>query len=278
MTKVAAGACSQGALDPADLIGIGLASARAGNDTLHFLGELKPRAAGDEPAAAYLGQRLPARHDPAVKTLSLRFDAPFTWASFSSAMELVISLRGKDKARHLDNTKNLDRAYLDEVTFKPIPDSTARKAAFDAGKLDAKAVIDHAALKAAGLARGGKDGVRLLGKGEFTAFRITVWDAGTGRLTADVEGGQFPGAGSAFDPTGSRFATTLLRELGKAGLLEAGGPCGFTKSGPGTLRVAGELRLSGFILYSAPTTISDDSSQPAENSPISSWLSLRLPP
>ena len=39
----------------------------------------------------------------------------------------------------------------------------------DAGKLDAKAVIDHAALKAAGLARGGKDGVRLLGKGEFKA-------------------------------------------------------------------------------------------------------------
>ena len=39
----------------------------------------------------------------------------------------------------------------------------------DAGKLDAKAVIDHDALKAIGLARGGKDGVRLLGKGEFTA-------------------------------------------------------------------------------------------------------------
>jgi large subunit ribosomal protein L15 len=37
----------------------------------------------------------------------------------------------------------------------------------EAGKLDAKAVIDHAALKAAGLARGGKHGVRLLGKGEF---------------------------------------------------------------------------------------------------------------
>src|SRR5512139_386568 len=31
--------------------------------------------------------------------------------------------------------------------------------AIDAGKLDAKAVIDHAALKAAGLARGGSDGV-----------------------------------------------------------------------------------------------------------------------
>jgi large subunit ribosomal protein L15 len=41
--------------------------------------------------------------------------------------------------------------------------------AIDAGKLDAKKPIDHAALKAAGLARGGKDGVRLLGKGEFKA-------------------------------------------------------------------------------------------------------------
>ncbi len=41
--------------------------------------------------------------------------------------------------------------------------------AIDAGKLDANGVIDHAALKAAGLARGGKDGVRLLGKGAFSA-------------------------------------------------------------------------------------------------------------
>ena len=38
----------------------------------------------------------------------------------------------------------------------------------DAGKLDAGSVIDHEALKAAGLARGGKNGVRLLGKGELT--------------------------------------------------------------------------------------------------------------
>jgi large subunit ribosomal protein L15 len=45
----------------------------------------------------------------------------------------------------------------------------------DAGKLDAKGTIDHDALKAAGLARGGKDGVRLLGKGDFSAklsFRV----------------------------------------------------------------------------------------------------------
>ena len=39
----------------------------------------------------------------------------------------------------------------------------------DAKLLDGKGVIDHATLKAAGLARGGKDGVRLLGKGDFSA-------------------------------------------------------------------------------------------------------------
>jgi large subunit ribosomal protein L15 len=41
--------------------------------------------------------------------------------------------------------------------------------AIDAGKLDAKGTLDHGALKAAGLARGGKDGVRVLGKGELKA-------------------------------------------------------------------------------------------------------------
>jgi large subunit ribosomal protein L15 len=41
--------------------------------------------------------------------------------------------------------------------------------AIDAGKLDASAVIDHAALKGAGLGRGGKDGVRLLAKGALTS-------------------------------------------------------------------------------------------------------------
>ena len=41
--------------------------------------------------------------------------------------------------------------------------------AIDSGKLSADGTIDQAALKAAGLVRGGKDGVRLLGKGELTA-------------------------------------------------------------------------------------------------------------
>ena len=39
----------------------------------------------------------------------------------------------------------------------------------DEGKLKPEGTLDHDALKAVGLARGGKDGVRLLGKGEFKA-------------------------------------------------------------------------------------------------------------
>ncbi len=39
----------------------------------------------------------------------------------------------------------------------------------DAGTLDGAALIDHAALKAAGVARGGKDGVRILAKGDYSA-------------------------------------------------------------------------------------------------------------
>ena len=41
--------------------------------------------------------------------------------------------------------------------------------AIDAGRLDAKGTLDHQALKAAGLARGGRDGVRILGKGALKA-------------------------------------------------------------------------------------------------------------
>ncbi len=42
------------------------------------------------------------------------------------------------------------------------------QAAIDAGKLDAKATIDAAALKAAGVIRRPKDGVRILADGELT--------------------------------------------------------------------------------------------------------------
>ena len=63
--------------------------------------------------------------------------------------------------------------------------------AIDAGKLDASATIDHAALKAAGLARGGKDGVRLLGKGAFTAkanFAVNGVSAGA-KAAVEAAGG-----------------------------------------------------------------------------------------
>lgn len=55
----------------------------------------------------------------------------------------------------------------------------------DAGSLDAKATIDHAALKAAGAARGGKDGVRLLAKGELTTkASFSVAGASAGAVAA----------------------------------------------------------------------------------------------
>lgn len=55
----------------------------------------------------------------------------------------------------------------------------------DGGKLDANAVIDHAVLKAAGVARGGKDGVRLLGKGTFSAtLKFLVAGASAGAKAA----------------------------------------------------------------------------------------------
>ena len=60
----------------------------------------------------------------------------------------------------------------------------------DAKKLDAKKDIDHAALKAAGLARGGKDGVRLLGKGEITAkAKFVVSGASKGAIAAVEKAG-----------------------------------------------------------------------------------------
>lgn len=60
----------------------------------------------------------------------------------------------------------------------------------DAGKIDAKKLIDHEALKAAGLGRGGKDGVRLLGKGELTAkVAFSVAGASKGAVAAVVKAG-----------------------------------------------------------------------------------------
>ncbi len=63
--------------------------------------------------------------------------------------------------------------------------------ALDSGALDGKGTVDHSALKAAGLARGGKDGVRLLGKGELKAklsFRVAGVSKGA-REAVEKSGG-----------------------------------------------------------------------------------------
>src|SRR5687767_2221615 len=60
----------------------------------------------------------------------------------------------------------------------------------EAGTLDAKAVLDHDALKAAGIARGGKHGVRLLGKGELTSkVQFRVAGASKGAVAAVEKAG-----------------------------------------------------------------------------------------
>ncbi len=55
----------------------------------------------------------------------------------------------------------------------------------DAGKLKAGATLDHAALKEAGVARGGKDGVRLLAKGTLTA-KLNFTVAGASKSAIDA--------------------------------------------------------------------------------------------
>ena len=63
--------------------------------------------------------------------------------------------------------------------------------ALDAGRLDGKGIVDHEALKAAGLARGGKNGVRLLGKGALTAklsFKVAGASAGARKAVEDAGG------------------------------------------------------------------------------------------
>lgn len=88
---------SMGEINPSELTGLGLASAKAGAATLRFLGE--NLVARGDPPERYLGEQIRPRHDPQVSTLSLRFDTPFTWEAFSGAMELLTSMRGPDLLR-----------------------------------------------------------------------------------------------------------------------------------------------------------------------------------
>jgi G3E family GTPase len=98
-----------GDVSPSALTQLGLDSARASSATLSFLGEAlddKTTVQSEGPASGgivsgdgrYLGKR-PPLHDLNITTVSLRFEAPFTWASFSSALDLLATLRGPDLLR-----------------------------------------------------------------------------------------------------------------------------------------------------------------------------------
>jgi G3E family GTPase len=110
---------SMGQIEPAELTGLGLVSARAQSGALRFLGTaFDPSQAegrkgeegqggkgeegqggkGEEGQGAYLGERAPSRH-AGIDTLALRFDTPFTWEIFAAAMDMLISLRGVDLLR-----------------------------------------------------------------------------------------------------------------------------------------------------------------------------------
>ncbi len=57
--------------------------------------------------------------------------------------------------------------------------------AIDAGKLDTGATVDQAALRAAGISRGGKNGVRLLAKGELTT-KVSFAVAGASKAAVEA--------------------------------------------------------------------------------------------
>src|SRR5229473_2404636 len=64
------------------------------------------------------------------------------------------------------------------------------QAAIDAGKLDAGATVDAAALVKAGILRRAKDGVRLLGSGEIKAkVAFSVWGASKSAVAAVEKAG-----------------------------------------------------------------------------------------
>jgi large subunit ribosomal protein L15 len=77
--------------------------------------------------------------------------------------------------------KNVWARTLNEVNLGRV------QQAIDAGKLDAAATIDVAALVKAGVLRRPKDGVRLLGDGEFKAKAAFVVDGASKKAVEAVE-------------------------------------------------------------------------------------------
>ena len=81
--------------------------------------------------------------------------------------------------RNTSFAKKLNEVNLDRI-----------QAAIDAGKLDAGAPVDTAALVKAGVLRRARDGVRLLGSGEIKAkVAFTVWGASKSAVAAVEKAG-----------------------------------------------------------------------------------------
>jgi len=105
-----------GEVDPAELTGLGLSSAKAGPSTLTFLGEplqgegsmgerrlgerrLGEQRSGEQRLSERRSGERPPMHTNAIRTLSLRFQTPFSWSALSAALELLSTLRGPDLLR-----------------------------------------------------------------------------------------------------------------------------------------------------------------------------------
>ncbi len=88
----------RGAIDPSELSNLGLARGQADLPAIErWLGRVSDAAARD---GAYLGSRVPrAAHLAAVRSFVLWFDAPFTWQSFTTIVQVLTSLRGPDLLR-----------------------------------------------------------------------------------------------------------------------------------------------------------------------------------
>jgi G3E family GTPase len=87
-------------------MGLGLQSRKSSDATLSFLGEsLHNNAAKHPRGEAYLGEKNSGkgkgklRHDASIQTSTLRFQKPFLWTAFSTALEILTQLRGPDLLR-----------------------------------------------------------------------------------------------------------------------------------------------------------------------------------
>ena len=78
------------------------------------------------------------------------------------------------------------RGFVNIFAKRYVPVNVGRlQQAIDAGRLDAKAEIDAAALKGAGIVKNPRDGIRLLAKGEIKA-KVKVTVAGASKAAVEA--------------------------------------------------------------------------------------------